>query len=247
MDENHIDAETEEKIKEQKLGKMVFDDETGARVNKANDVLCAALSRVAVEFGIEAEKFIKKVYEDAAVPNDEELSEAEQVTEDWIRDAEEARIKEAENRLELDAWIAKYEKDLREYWAKVPTREAKEIGNGIYEVKLTAEEMRRDLVPVKLYLGDPTNVFDDNCKVRQEAQRELAETPLVYQKEFFGFLLTVTKNSVGILIELHTSVKASAVFGLCCRFLTGLGVPAAQIGGVEPIFSEWLPFPDAEL
>lgn len=96
---------------------------------------------------------------------------------------------------------------------------------------------------------DKSHARDANCYIQRPTAPDsmfVAETPLVYQKEFFGFLLTVTKNSVGILIELHTSVKASAVFGLCCRFLTGLGVPAAQIGGVEPIFSEWLPFPTSE-
>lgn len=203
MDESHIDAETEAKLKE--LAKA-DSDEFWAGVETAGIV----------------------------------------ITREMLAETAD-KLRKAEGRLGLDDWIAKYEKDLREYWVKVPTREAKEIAPGIYEVALTAEETAREIVPIKLYLGDPTNVFDDNCKVRQEAQRELAETPLVYQKEFFGFLLTVTKNSVGILIELHTSVKASAVFGLCCRFLTGLGVPAAQIGGVEPIFSEWLPFPDAEL
>lgn len=229
MDENHIDAETEEKLKE--LAKADSEEfwegvET-AGIELTKEMLIEAAKKVhGAGYSQRSWDWIeRRLKEICAGDSDEELSEGEKA----------------------DDWITKYEKDLREYWAKVPTREAKQIGNGIYEVKLTAEEMSQDLVPVKLYLGDPTNVFDDNCKVRQEAQRELAETPLVYQKEFFGFLLTVTKNSVGILIELHTSVKASAVFGLCCRFLTGLGVPAAQIGGVEPIFSEWLPFPDAEL
>lgn len=96
---------------------------------------------------------------------------------------------------------------------------------------------------------DPSNVWDPSCDAQRPFAADsnfVAETPLVYQKEFFGFLLTVTKNSKGILLELHTCVRASAVFGLCCRFLTGLGVPAAQIGGVEAIFSEWLPFPTPE-
>lgn len=163
MDENHIDAETEAKIKqgldEARAGKFAPDPMKEKRADGAALVEseCRAEMRRQVWGGH------KMVFDD------EELSEGEQVTEAWIRDAEEQRRIEA------------------------------------------------------------------------------AAAPLVYQKEFFGFLLTVTKNSVGILIELHTSVKASAVFGLCCRFLTGLGVPAAQIGGVEPIFSEWLPFPDAEL
>lgn len=136
------------------------------------------------------------------------LSEADRVAEDWIRDAEEARIKEAAKLAEMDRAREEH-----------------------------VQRVTKEFAETRPVIQDPT--APDSMFV--------AETPLVYQKEFFGFLLTVTKNSVGILIELHTSVKASAVFGLCCRFLTGLGVPAAQIGGVEPIFSEWLPFPDAEL